>query len=362
MQERKLTVGGVIATIILGCLILALLIYTATRTIHFLQMTFPPSMSYVAYLALAAFDGGIIGWTIFATFGSEGPAQRAIAYLMIFICAIGVILTTVADTLIVSQDNHLTKAPPDIATVGLWGSIAIIVLNVLAGITVHLASPHHIRKWQMETMRDDVYRAAMKHTKTKVSEQIPALAQGMANFEIQRLAQELVGHLPPAAPPQTRQIESARIVDSPRLAPAKAAHVRQKIDPHKVKPQVDSEKKSIEEKKSIFGRFHDGVDKVFFKNGKDDSGVADGELEPPVDYEEEEEIETVDPMEEELEEDNPAKWNLVDWRQYRNEADAWTFDQTWKEYNGETPFPDDRPQPKKRTGGKKAKKQVDQAD
>jgi hypothetical protein len=321
-------------------------------------------MSYVAYLALAAFDGGILGWTIFATFGSEGPAQRGIAYLMIFICAIGVILTTVADTLIVSQDNHLTKAPPDIATVGMWGSIAIIVLNVLAGITVHLASPHHIRKWQMETMRDDVYRAAMKHTKTKVSEQIPALAQGMANFEIQRLAQELVGHLPPAAPSQTRQIASARIVDSPRLAPAKAAHVRQKVDPHKVRRQVDSEpKKSIEEKKGPLSKLRDGIDKVIFKN-KDDSGVADGELESPVNYEEEEEIETSNEEEEivepdyaepELEEDNPANWNLVDWRQYRNDADAWTFDQTWKEYNGETPFPDDRPQPKKRTGGKKAK-------
>jgi hypothetical protein len=188
----------------------------------------------------------------------------------------------------------------------------------------------------MESMRDDIYRAAMKHTKTKVNEQIPAIAQGMANFEIQRLAQELVGHLPPSS--EARQLPPARIVESKALV----AHTRQQIDPHEVKPRVDSEKKSIEKKESVLEKFHGSIEKVLFKGDKRDSGMADGELESPVDYEEEEE-EIIEPDYAEPEPEQEK--DLMDM----------PIDDRWQEYSNV------EPPSMKGKGGKKAKKAASRA-
>src|ERR1700736_1459057 len=93
-NSRKENMNRVGGKIILWLLILALIIFTAIRTLHFLQLTFPPELAYVAYLGLAAFDIGILGWFYFATQSAEGVGQRTVAYGMIFVCMVGVVITT----------------------------------------------------------------------------------------------------------------------------------------------------------------------------------------------------------------------------------------------------------------------------
>ena len=100
------------AKVILWFLILAMLGFTVTRTLHFLIQTFPPDQAYVAYLALAAFDIGVLGWLYYATNSAEGTGQRVVGYGMIFVCAAGVIITTIADMLMVSAENGVTKKSP----------------------------------------------------------------------------------------------------------------------------------------------------------------------------------------------------------------------------------------------------------
>jgi len=368
MHKRKISVGSVIGAIVLGGLMVALLIYTATRTVHFLQMTFPPSMGYVAYLALAAFDGGILGWTIFATTAAEGATQRGVSYLMIFVCTLGVILTTIADTTTISAQNGITKLDPYMATVGMWGSIAVIVLNVVAIIVVHLAAPHHVRKFELENVHDSIHQLTMQHIKDRAIEIAPRIAAEHADHWVRQTIQDVVGSLPASKQPQQLPAPSVKVVEA---APSSVAHVKQKVDPHGVKSQVDSEKKSIEKKPGI----RDWVDKNVFKAGEDGKR---GELVPPrsqtkqLRAEEEtieDDIEEDDPLagmsaQEQAETlhtvanamandpNNPNNWTMADWRKYRNEVDAWTFDAKWKRYNGDLPFPDDRP--KKRSGGKKS--------
>ena len=97
--------------IILWGIVLGMLVFTAIRTLHFLMQTFPPDQQYVAFLALAAFDIGVLAWLYFATNSAEGAAQRTVSYGMIFVCAAGVIITTVGDMVNVSAQNHLTNAP-----------------------------------------------------------------------------------------------------------------------------------------------------------------------------------------------------------------------------------------------------------
>jgi hypothetical protein len=344
MHKRKLTVGGVVGMIVLGSLMIALMIYTATRTIDFIQMTFPKSMSYVAYLALAAFDGGILGWTIFATFSAEGALQRGLAYLMIFVDTLGVILTTVADTTTVSAQNGLTKLDPNMATVGMWGSIAIIVLNVVAIIVTHLVSPEHMRKFELENVHDSIHQLTMQHIRTRAIEIAPQIAAEHAEHWVRTTIQDVVGSLPASS--QTRQIAAPRIIDADRSVLVETEEEQvpvssrtQTLDPTNVREKIDTEKKSFKDKikgalnfstpeKAIVEDFATDNQPVKRTHKiQDDDPLAD-------DY--------ADPMEEEVEKDNPANWNLVDWRTYRNKVDAWSFEKVWQEYHGDIPFPDDR--------------------
>ncbi len=185
------------AKIVLWGLVLGMLVFTAIRTLHFLMATFPPGQQYVAFLALAAFDVGVLGWTYFATNSAEGVAQRTLSYGMIFVCAAGVILTTVGDMIDVSAQNHLTQAPGWWFTAALWGVILVIVFNVLAGILVHLLDPKHQRHLAQETARDEIHRAALAGIRKRAGEIAPQIAERVTLAWEEEVIQEMTGHLPP---------------------------------------------------------------------------------------------------------------------------------------------------------------------
>lgn len=332
MHRRKMTVGKALVSIILLFLIAALMIFTASRTVHFLQLTFPPDFGYMAYLALAAFDIGMIGWSAYATWGAEGAMQRAVAYCMIFVCLIGVSLTTIADTIISSSKNGLTQVPPYMSTIGVWGSVAVILLNVLAGIAVHLSSPHHVRKFQLEGIHDEIHAMTIQHIRESALEIAPQIAREQANHWVRVTIQDAIGGLP--APKQLTALPPVIDADKSQLVYAgnSESSREQVLDPYGVRSGVDQERKPLP------------------KDTSKKTQKIDIEVETPVKESPTEE----EPVEEGPSSDDPSKWNLVDWRQYRNEVDAWTFDATWQEYHNDVPFPDDRPTPKKRNGGKKS--------
>lgn len=330
MHKRKLNVGSVIGTIVLGGLMIALLIYTATRTVHFLQMTFPASMNYVAYLALAAFDGGILGWTIFATSTAEGALQRGLAYLMIFVDTLGVILTTIADTTTVSAQNGLTKLDPNMVAVGMWGSIAIIVLNVVAIIVTHLVAPHHVRKFELENVHDSIHQLTMQHIRDRSLEIAPQIAAEHAEHWVRQTIQDVVGSLPASS--QTRQLPAARIVESIPQVAISAASKDQIVDPHKVKPQVDSEKKNIEEK-SLWERLKNTIN---FEIPVEEETIEEEE--------EEEKWKPGDPLPE-----NYIDWTDGQWKEAKEQLDAWQYEALFDQA-----FPDEKVEkPKKKTRAKK---------
>src|SRR5258708_35551899 len=119
-RNRFFVMNRIGGKIILWLLILSLIVFTAIRTLHFLELTFPPDLGYVAYLGLAAFDIGILGWFYFATQSAEGAGQSAIAYGMIFVCMTGVVFNTYADVVIVSGQKWLTKYPPYCGSSTFW--------------------------------------------------------------------------------------------------------------------------------------------------------------------------------------------------------------------------------------------------
>lgn len=184
------------AKFILWGLILAMLGFTTTRTLNFLQLTFPPDQQYIAYLGLAAFDVGVLGWFYYATAASQGKAQRAIAYGMIFVCATGVITTTVLDTLLVSSQNGLVHFPSQWSTLGVWAVILVICLNFLAGILVHLVDPNQLANMKTQHLRDEIIEATHKRMEQEKARISPIIAENLASHWATSITEELTGKLP----------------------------------------------------------------------------------------------------------------------------------------------------------------------
>lgn len=223
------TAGGVGAGIILWGLIISMLVFTSIRTIHLLQLTFPPDQQYVAYLGLAAFDVGVLGWFFYATQKARGAAQRAVAYGMIFVCAAGVVLATVADFFYQASQNGVTTLPPQLVTVGIWGVIIVVCLNFIGGIVAHLVDPAHLQRMKEEELHDKIMSASHAHMATMTDQIAPQIAEVLALEWRDRITAELVGKLPqasislPAAPTSARVVESDPIpAPAPKKEPAPA--------------------------------------------------------------------------------------------------------------------------------------------
>jgi hypothetical protein len=118
-----------IALLLVTTMGLSLLAYTALRTLDFVQLTLPADSQAVGYLALVAFDGGLVGWTLFYLHGARGAWQRGVAVLMIGVSLIGVLIAFGADTFYQSAARGtLQTVDPQLVTTAIWG----IVVGVAA--------------------------------------------------------------------------------------------------------------------------------------------------------------------------------------------------------------------------------------
>jgi hypothetical protein len=53
-------IGALLVTVLGG----ALLVYSATRSLDFIELTLPEDRKILAYFGLAALDGGIVAWLL----------------------------------------------------------------------------------------------------------------------------------------------------------------------------------------------------------------------------------------------------------------------------------------------------------
>jgi hypothetical protein len=200
---------------ILWGVIVGLLVFTAIRTVHFLQKTFPPDQQSVAYLALVAFDVGVLAWLFFASKAAEGNGQRTVSYGMIFVCGAGVLAATAADMLMVSKDNGITdKIPPDIAIIAIWAVIIVICANVAAGILVHLLDPEHQRHMAQERARDKIHASIIANIESEADDVAPRIAAAVRQHWSVQIVNEMTGMIPnkgngqaPALPPGSKTVE-----------------------------------------------------------------------------------------------------------------------------------------------------------
>jgi hypothetical protein len=172
-------VNKTIALIITLGIGLALMVYSASRTLALLQLTLPTGQKEMAFLALAAFDGGLVAWTLTFMHGAEGAWQRGIALLMIIVSLLGVVIGFGADSIIGAMHGGIIDAAQIGAEFGLQvvlATVAIIAVNIAAVTFFHVMSPANRRHMQEESFSDHIEEAAFK----KSNEAIPVLAAQLA--------------------------------------------------------------------------------------------------------------------------------------------------------------------------------------
>jgi hypothetical protein len=170
-------IGGLLVTLLGG----ALLVYSATRTLHFIQMTLPEDSKILAYFGLAALDGGLVAWLLSYLYGSRGGWQRAISMLMVVVDAVGVIAMFTLDTLysagMAGMTEGLTASQIHNAILALSG---IIGLNIIATIAHHLTDPDKLREQAEEEAFSKVEDATLKQIQTNADQLAAQLAPTLA--------------------------------------------------------------------------------------------------------------------------------------------------------------------------------------
>lgn len=169
---------GVLLVTILGG---ALLVYSATRSLDFIELTLPEDRKILAYFGLAALDGGLVAWLLSYLYGSRGGWQRAVSILMVGVDAVGAISMFTLDTLYNTGKAGLTKAmTPEELTNAVLALSAIIALNIVATIAHHLTDPDKLKEQAEEEAFSKVEEATLKQISRNADTLAAQLAPTMA--------------------------------------------------------------------------------------------------------------------------------------------------------------------------------------
>jgi hypothetical protein len=169
----KKAIGSLLVTV-LG---LALLVYSAMRSLDFISLTLPPDRVILAYFGLAALDGGLVFWLLNFLYGARGGWQRAIAILMVIIDFVGAVTMFTLDTLYNTGKTGMTAAMgPDEIQTALLALSAIIAINIGATVAHHIVDPDNRQRMAREEAEGEIEDQAIR----LLNESVPALAADLS--------------------------------------------------------------------------------------------------------------------------------------------------------------------------------------
>lgn len=152
-----------IAVLLSTLLALALLVYSALRSLDFISATLPPDQQILAYFALAATEGGLVLWLLYFLYGAAGAYQRGTALLMVIVDLVGAVALFTADTMLRAGEQGLTATLSlDAIKVVILAMSGVIALNISAGIFTHLMDPTARKQQAAEEANDQIEDQALK--------------------------------------------------------------------------------------------------------------------------------------------------------------------------------------------------------
>jgi hypothetical protein len=159
----------------------ALLVYSATRSLDFIELTLPEDRKILAYFGLAALDGGLIAWLASYMYHARGGWQRAISLIMVCVDVLGAIAMFTFDTLYNTGKSGMTEAmTPEELTNAVLALSGIIALNIIATIAYHLTDPEKMREQAEEEAFSKVEEATLKQIATNADTLAAQLAPTLA--------------------------------------------------------------------------------------------------------------------------------------------------------------------------------------
>jgi hypothetical protein len=166
-----------IASLLVTLLGLALLVYSATRSIDFITLTLPADRQILAWFGLAALDGGLVFWLLYFLHGAAGAWQKGAALLMTGVDLLGAVAMFTLDTLYRTGEKGMTvQLTPDEIQAAVLALSGVIAVNIAATVFCHLTDPEARKKQAAEEAQDQIEELALK----RIQENAQSLAAELA--------------------------------------------------------------------------------------------------------------------------------------------------------------------------------------
>ncbi len=146
-----------------------LLLYAASRTLHFVQLVMDNSTW--GYLFLFSTGVGAIIWLYVYLSYAEGAKQRAIAFVMGLVDIIGELVLVFADTVYVGDKAGLVKMTETEMNTFIIVSVVVVGVNIFAGYLFKLWDLNVEQEQHAQDLVDHVTEATMKHLNTPEAKQ-----------------------------------------------------------------------------------------------------------------------------------------------------------------------------------------------
>lgn len=145
---------------------IGLLIYAASRTLDFVQMTMPADKQIMGYLYLLSTGIGSIIWAQTYLKKAKGSTQRALSFGMGILDLIGEFVLVYADTIYVSsQTGQAVMTESELSTF-LLASVALMAINAIAYYAFKLSDPVASAEQKAQDLVDEITDAAHKQMNT----------------------------------------------------------------------------------------------------------------------------------------------------------------------------------------------------
>ncbi len=168
-------------TILIGLMELALLAFTASRTLDLLQQLLPANQAIFAWLGLVAFDGGLVGWSLFFSYGARGAYQRAITVIMVVVSLVAIGISVIADLIISASAKGIVDAMPEQGRMAVLVAVGgIVFLNVAAFFLTFITEPERLRQMAIESAKDKIHAKTLQQIALKADTHAPAMADELS--------------------------------------------------------------------------------------------------------------------------------------------------------------------------------------
>jgi hypothetical protein len=182
-RMRKWMAGAVFA--LLGLTVIG---FSVKLSYDVMSILFPKNLT-MRVMAIALFDGGVIGWLLAYIAKAKGTHQRGVSLSLTVFDFLGVAAMAIAGIFLSGQT--LATIPSWVGMLVVWTTIFGTVLNAGAYYYYHANDPQVIEEIQSQELEDDLNEKALEQARLMTEAKSQQLAAIMANRVTARLKYRL---------------------------------------------------------------------------------------------------------------------------------------------------------------------------